>query len=68
MDIDGIFSVNKIDVARQANIRINTVLQKINGIDIKVFCRADVGADMGLLSHCRKVSDNSVVSLNHEAN
>lgn len=68
MDIDGIFSVNKIDIARQANIRINTVLQKINGIDIKVFCRADVGADMGLLNHCRKVTDNSVVSLNHEAN
>ena len=68
MEIEGVFSVNKIDIARQANIRINTVLQKINGIDIRVFCRADVGAEMGLLNHCRKVLENSVVSLNHEAN
>ena len=68
MEIEGIYSQNKLDVAKQANIRVNTVLNKINGIETRIFCRADIGQDMGLLNHCRKVLENGTVSINHESN
>lgn len=68
MDIEGVFPQNKLDVAKQASIKINTELHKIGGVDVKILCRADIGQDMGLLNHVRKVEDNSSLSINHETN
>ena len=66
LDVAGVFPQNCIEKAKDANKLIRQSVQGLGMVNVNVFCRAQVGQDMGLIKFATKSTEAVNVAINHE--
>ena len=66
--ITGVFPQKDIARCRASNANVRKAIQGLSGVDLNIFCRAQVGTELGQIKGATKDAGVAVAELKHEEN